>query len=277
MKNRNAITTALERTGIATTEKTYSCDRAEKRHVMTEDEAKECGSIENADKIGGTASLLTVRAGFETDGVTEIFSATAIAAAVSLETGKIIKNLQQAGLVVKRYYGNYVLACSEDWFLEFISTADIADKMLATFGSGGVTDLFSRFNSQPAAVAAILSPLLGFSEILVGPKDNWKIAGHEDLAVVAKLPRPEEVGGESEMRMLYKLHPIYGVAKWFLPDPANDQVMFYLESFWDDDDKLNVYDALGRYDQLILNAGAAQIVKLDAMTTTTTTTTTTGA
>lgn len=275
-KNRNAVTTALTKTAIATTEKTYTCDKYEKRHVITEDEAKECGSIENADKIGGTASLLTVRADFETNVATEIFSATAIAAAVTLSANNLIKGLNQAGLVVKRYYGNYVLGCSQAWFLEFIQQTEIAGKIMATFGAAGVTDLFSRFNSQPAAVASIISPILGFSEILVGNNDHWKIAGHEDLAVVAKLPRPEEVNGESEMRMLYKLHPIFGVCKWFLPDPVNDQIMFDLESHWDDNAKLNVYDATGKYDLLALNTGAAQIVQLAAMTTTTTTTTTAG-
>jgi hypothetical protein len=269
--NRNAVTTALTKNAVATTEKTYSCEKYEKRHVMTEDEAKECGSIENADKIGGTASLLTVKTAHEAAAAAEVFDATAIASPVTLEVGKLVKGINAAGLVVKRYYGSYVLGCSQSWFLQFIQETEIASKIMATFGAAGVTDLFSRFNSTPAAVASIISPVIGFSEILVGDDDQWKLTGHEDLAVVAKLPRADEVNGESEMRMLYKLHPIYGVCKWFLPDPANDQVMFELESHWDDDMKLNTYDALGKFDLLKLNAGAAQVVKLAAMTTTTTT------
>lgn len=257
-----APTTSL----IASANTTFSASEIIKRFGIPEDEAKELGGIESADKVGALGAVRSVFRSFESSCAAKLIDG----AGTALVEGSVLPGITRAALAVRRYPGKLFLVCSQDWFLDFIQQTDVKERALAMFPNAAAGDLPSLFSLKPSAMTQFMATLMQFDGIKLGDNDHWKITGKEDVAAIVKL-LPGVNPTEDEVRAAYKLDPMYGVAKWFLPDPANMETMFDLSSWYNPDPLLNTYTAQAWVDIKELNSGAKTLIKLPAQSWATTT------
>lgn len=265
---------ALSGARIATSEGSFYAADYEKRYLVSRDEAKSMGGIENSDLAGVAGGARSVFRAHEDACAALVIDATGYAAAYTTTSAKVLEGLSKAAQSVKRYPGRTVLVCSEDWYLDFLTQSDVKTAIQATFGNSRLTEILSLLNQDPRATVKFMLSVIMFDEIIIGDNDHWKIDAYPDAAAIMRIPREEEISNNSDMFLLYKDRPLYGISHWFLPDPA-EQMLFYAESFYDDNDKDNKYDVTGWFEVQQLNAGAKKLVKLPSNTFATTTTTTT--
>jgi len=266
---------APARVRLATTEGAYRCASYEKRYAVSRDEVKSFGNIDNADMIGVSAAGRSVYRAFETACAAALIDGTGYTARIATTTGKVLESLSKAAQNVKRYPGKTVLVCSEDWYLDFLGQADVKAAIQATFGNAGLLNLQTMLAQGPEATIQFMIAVIQFDRILIGDNDHWQVEGREDAAAVVRVPDPNVSRDVTDLALLYKERAVYGISHWWIPDPADPELLFIAESFYDKDTKDNVYDAEGFFQVAQLNAGAKQLVTLPSQTFATTTTTTT--
>lgn len=258
-------------TFLATSNTSYSAAEYNKRYAIARDEVKSYGGVENADRAGVKAAVRSCFRSFEDVAAGKVIDATGYGNAVALASGKVFEGLQKAAQNVKRYPGKLVLVCSHDWFLDFISQADVKEAIQATFGNGGVQQLQQLWSREPEAMKMMMATVMQFDTILIGDNEHWQVTDREDGAAIIKIPDPASVANRDDLVMLYKERPVYGISEFWLPDPVNNELLFKAESFYERKDVANYYDAYAWFDILELNAGAKQIVTLPSQTFATTT------
>jgi len=266
---------ALIGTFLTTTEGAYRCAAYEKRYAIERHEVKSLGGIDNADMLGISAAARSVYRAFESLCGAAVIDATGYAAKYETASGKVLEGLSKAAQSVKRYPGKTVLVCSEDWYLDFIGQTDVKAAIQATFGNAGLMNLNAMLAKGPEATIQLMIAVIQFNDILIGDNDHWQVAGYEDAAAVMRIPDPNVSLTETDKMMMYKEKAVYGVSHWWLPDPADPELLFYAESEFDGDSKDNHYDATGWFQVAELNSGAKKLVSLPSQTFATTTTTTT--
>lgn len=263
---------ALGNTRITNTTKAYTCVKQEKRYVMTPDDVKEVGSLDAADKIGAMASKRSVMRKFEGDAAAAVFTVARLAAALELASGDEFAGIGYAANQVRRVKGSLSLVCSHNWLLAFLGLTAVSTRLQSVSGLAGyIAARDAALGLQPEVIASMLRTVLPFEQILVGDDDHW--GTNADYAAVAMVPRIE--GGDAVMAA--KMDPIYGMSKWFRPDPTDPENLIGIETDWLPDIKVNAYDAVAHYNLLELNATGIHLVKLPTGTAFTTTSTTTTA
>ena len=260
---------------LTTTEGAYRCAGYEKRYSIERAEVKSLGGIDNADMLGISAAARSVYRAYEELCGAAVIDATGYAARYETVSGKVLEGLSKAAQSVKRYKGKTVLACSEDWYLDFIGQTDVKAAIQATFGNAGLLNLNAMLAKGPEATIQLMIAVIQFSDIIIGDNDHWQVAGMEDAAAVMRIPDPNVKLSETDMMMLYKEQAVYGISHFWLPDPSDPELLFYAESEYDGDSKDNKYDVTGWFQVAQLNAGAKKLVSLPSQTYATTTTTTT--
>jgi hypothetical protein len=265
-------------TYLATSASTYACAEHEKRYGVTRDEVKSFGSIENADMFGVSAAVRSCWRAYEAKVATTLIDSTGYSARYACPSGKVLEGLRKAAQSVKRYPGKLALVCSEDWYLDFLGQTDVKTAIQATFGNSSLSVLEAMLSQAPSATVKLMLAVIRFDAILIGDNAHWKLDAYPDAAAVVKVPSLEPMN-RLDLTMAYKSQPILGISHFWLPDPADAELVFEASSFYDDDVKANKYDASAWFDVDQLNAGAKQLVTVPspvfASTTTTTTTTTT--
>ncbi|MCK5644083.1 MAG: hypothetical protein KAJ19_25010 [Gammaproteobacteria bacterium] len=263
-------------TYLATTALTYAAAEYEKRYGVTEDEVKAFGSIENADMFGISAAIRSCWRAYESLVGATVIDATAYADRIATTSGKVLESLQKAAQNVKRYPGQTVLVCSEDWYLDFIGQADVKAAIQATLGNASLFQLQSMIASNPKGTVQLMASVISFAAIIIGDNEHWKVDDMQDAAAVMRIPDPSKTLNRVELVSLFKEQPIYGISNFWLPDPADPALLFTAKSFYDDNAVANKYDGRAWFEVAQLNAGAKQLVTLPspvwASTTTTTTT-----
>lgn len=274
--NRDATET-IARGTITNASTAYSTGEKIKAYQIPETDVKKYGSIEAADRIGITAACRSVYRKHETDSAAKVITADRYNAGKYLADGQVLKGLQSEAIKIGRYYGNTVLAGSVSFFQNFVASTDVAKKITAMIGNGGIglSDLKSSIAGDPQLAQQLLRAFLPFDEVLVGEDEFWAPTGYTDVGIVARLPKVEDVKSVEDFDMLMREVPIYGATPWYYPD--EDDIEFSARSYFDEDNDCNVYKAKGYYDLLELNSEAVRLVKLNVFETTTTTTTTTAA
>ena len=266
---------ALTKNFLTTTKGQYVVADYEKRYCIERDEVKSLGHIDNADMLGISGGARSCFRAFESLCAASVIDATGYAAKYATASGKVLEGLSKAAQDVKRYPGSLVLVCSEDWYLDFISQTDVKASIEATFGNAGLINLQQMLSKGPEATIQLMIAVIGFNNILIGDNDHWKVDDYQDAAAVMKIPDPLKQLSAMDSMMLYKEKPVYGASHWWIPDPADPEMLFLAESFFDDLDKSNCYDVTGWFQVQQLNAAAKKLVTLPSPTFATTTTTTT--
>lgn len=257
---------------------TFTATEKVKAYAIPEAREKGYGGIDATDRIGITAACRSVLRKFETDAAAKVITTARYNNGTYLTNGQVLRGLQVAALSVGRYYGKTVLAGSTTFFQNFVMASDVSDKISAIAGNGFDQKAFvDAVANSPSVAIALLRAFLPFDEILVGDNTFWAPSGKEDCGIVARLPGADFAADPEQMDMIMREEPVYGVGPWYLPDPANREIMFEARSYFQDDNDTNVYKAKGWFDLIELNSAAVKIVKFTppAVSTTTTTTTTT--
>jgi hypothetical protein len=241
-----ALGSAPTRTLLADTNTTATCTELIKRYGVAKSEVKNCGGIEAADRLGGMASKRSVLRGLEDLQAAAFLDATSYGAAEDI-SGGIIDGLITAAKAIKRYHGKLAFVCSTTVYQWMIAQDEIKALLTRSFSNLSAEQVMSL---SPEVFRAMLQGIFKFDEVLIGDDDHWSIATQEDAAGVVKLPPPEEFS--------HKMDPVLGKTALYLPD--GDQP-FEIESFYNDDDKVNNYDCTSWKDIKEFNSGAKKIVK----------------
>jgi hypothetical protein len=272
---RSAVA-ALAMTQLTNASGSYSCVKREKRYVASEDDCKETGGIERMDAVGAKASKRSLMRAFEDAAYAKLFSAGNIAAAFPMAASNEFAVLNMAANVVRKGFGKLSLVCSQQWLMGFIGLSAVSTRLQSIAGLGGyIAARDAAMSIQPDVLVSMLRTILPFDQILVGDNAHWYTTTNAAQAAVVMLP---DVSGD-DIIMTAKMEPIYGLSKWFLPDPVGaPDAPIAIDAEWLPTEKLNAWDAYASWDLMELNPTAAKIVTLQAgvvYTTTTTTSTTT--
>ena len=240
----------------------YTTVKKEKRYVMSEDEVKEVGGLEVADKICARAAKRSGMRAFEDAVYAKIFTANRKANAVTMGTaGTELAAINWAANLARqgcfRDSGKLSLVCSQQWLLAFLNISAINTYLL----SRGVfqATMNEALRMGQGALTNLLSTVLPFQQILVGDDAHFYATGAQNVAAVMVVP---DLQGEDAI-IKAKSDPIYGVSKWFLPDPVGaPNAPFEIATDWLSAEKLNCWDATASYDLVEINAGMAVCIKL---------------
>ncbi len=263
----------LTRTRISAGEASYTCVKQEKRYVMTEDDVKELANMDNADSVGARASRRSLMRKFEDAAYAKVFTSARRSAALELTAASEFQILGHVGDQVRRVSGNLSLICSHQWFLAFVGLSAVSTRLQAVGAVGGMVASQVALGIQTPLIRDMMRTVLPFEQIVIGDSAHW--SANPGYAAVAMLPDMQGM----EPIVAAKLDPIYGMSKWFRPDPVQPETLMQINAEWLPDIKVNAWDATGFWDLLELNATGVKLVKLPAGTeyTTTTSTTTTAA
>lgn len=238
--------TAPTATLLTDSSTTYSVAEAIKRYSVDKAEVKQMGGIEAADKLGAMASKRSVLRAMETAQAAILLDGTSYAGASDIHAA-IIDGIIDAAQSVKRYGGRTAFVCSVSVYQYLVKQTELTGKMGWSFANGDINAVLSLNKN---VFKAMLQGLFAFDEVLIGDDDHWAIATREDAAAVVRLPDPEEFS--------HKMDPVLGKTMLYLPDGSQ---AFEIESFYDEDTKLNNYDATTWYQVKQLNSGAKKLVK----------------
>jgi len=240
---------APTRTLIAANVDTFTCAEKVKRYGMALSEVKQVGGIEVADAFGAAASKRSVQRGVE----------EAVADAVLLGAGITVDDIEasfvtaaQVGLnAIRRYPGRTAFVASYTIFNRIMRYTEVTGRFgLSSAAVSGVdaVDIVAR---RPEALKLLLAGIIGVDEVLIGDDDQWYTsdAAKQDRAALVKLPDPGQLS--------HKENAVFGKNLMYLPDGSQPYV---IESFYDNDTKVNVYDATIWHELKTLNTGAAYIL-----------------
>lgn len=255
-----AWSTDLTQNRITNGTANYTCVKQEKRYILTEEDVKELGGIEVADKLGAKASKRSVMRKFEADAYAKTFTSARRGAAQELAAGTEFAALGKVANDVRRHTGILSLVCSHQWFMAFIGLSAVTERLKAVSGLAGyISSIDAALGLQPNfAVTPMLRTVLPWEQIVIADDDPWR--GEAKYACVGMLPRAGEGSTSEDLVAMAKTDAIYGVSKWFLPDEGN---AFRIDSaFLDETNKVNAYDAQAMYNLVELNTAAIKLVKL---------------
>ena len=260
--------TAPTRVTITEHSSTWSAAERIKGYQCPRDSVKtQFGSIEAADMFGAKAALRSVARSHE---------AAVAAATLANGTATVADILDsfieaaQTGLkTIKRYPGKKALVLSQTVFNRIMRYTEITGRFglaSANIQGVGAEQIVAR---EPEALKLLLRAIIGLDEILIGDDDIWYDGSvvYQDRAVLVALPR-NDMNSELEEAQ-------FGKTLRYLPD--GQSYPYYIESYFDRDNKVNKWDS-SVWDSLeIFNTGALYILdgidEGNVVTTTTTTTT----
>lgn len=239
--------TAPTATLLTDSSTTFSCAEVIKRYGVDRAEVKQMGGIEACDKLGGMAAKRSVMRAMETAQAAALFTSGRYSAAPDIGSA-IIDGIIGKADALSRYPGKLAFVCSTTFYRALISETEIKNLMGRFVPAGlGAQDILSLTKN---AFLNMLQTIFAFDMVLIGDDDHWKVATREDSAAIVKLPDPAEFS--------HKLDPVLGKTMLYLPDGVQQ---FDLESFFNEDTKINNYDATSWYQVKELNAAAALLVK----------------
>lgn len=239
--------TAPTRTMVTDSSTTFSCAEVIKRYGVDKAEVKQMGGVEAADRVGGMASKRSVLRAIETAQAAALFSAARFSGASDISSG-IVNGIIGGAKSVKRINGKLAFVCSVTTYRYIIQTTEIK-ALMGRFVPAGLT-AEQILSLSPQAFKAMLQGLFLFDEVLIGDDDHWEITGQEGEAAIVKLPPPEP---ES-----HKMDPVYAKTALYLPDGSQ---AFEVESHYDEDSKVNNYDASAWYNIKEFNTAGVKVVK----------------
>jgi len=244
---------------------TYTATEIIERYGMVLAEVKQSGGLEVSDKICATAAKRSVQRAME----------ELIADAVLLQASSTVDDIESSLIAacnvglnsIRRYPGRTAFVCSYTIFNRIMRYTEITGRFGLSSASISGVDAIDIIARRPAALKMLLAGILGVDEVLVGDDQQWYTsdASKQTRAALVKLPDPDQFS--------HKMDPVFGKSFMYLPDGSQPYV---IESFYNTDTRVNVYDASVWQNLVILNAGANYILtgidEANAVTTSTTST-----
>jgi len=242
---RNAGT-APTAVNIAESATTFSTAERVKRYQVSYDESAQMG-VENADIQGALASKRSVENALEEAIAAALFEGASSTAAVGTS---FITAAQGALNTIKRYPGRKALVTSYSTFNKIMRTTEVVNRFGLSSAAVTGIDALAIVGRNPEALKMLLASIIGVDEVLVGDDSIWgKNSARLDRVAVVALPDPSNFS--------HKMGPVLGKTVIFLPDGKNEVL---IQSFPEDLNLANYYDALSWFDVKVLNTGAAVIL-----------------
>lgn len=236
--------TAPETTFLTATSTDYEVKPVEKRYGLEFHEVDNYGGIDVADLAGGEGAKTSVLETIE--GQIRDFTLGGSPTAVAADA--LIAAVKTAKEAIKRYAGRLVIVCSETAYNNMMTYLDVQDRLVR------MTSVQPADNTQLLQLRkTLLMTILEVEDILIGDDQYWAVTASEvnyaERAAVVKIA-PE--GERTENRQ-----PVWAKDVVYYPQ---DDSMFEMASFADENVKANKYDATAWHIPLAFNAGACQVL-----------------
>lgn len=232
----------------------WATARLEGRHKIYENEVKGLGGIESADEMGGEESGRKAMNTAEKAANTLVF-ASRIGTATTLTDQKVLATLKTKALSLRKY-GKPYLVMSTNAYMTFTGIPEIDRKFVA--GLKGLGDVGFLTASDTAALK-VVAGLIAFEGIILFDSDVVGTTYDDYIAVIAL--RPEAFGSAENAYKAGKRRAMYGLTHLYLPDGADKDMPFRISSAADRKNKVNYYDAEGRYCLSEMHGDAVEVCK----------------
>jgi hypothetical protein len=239
---------APTKTQVANSATTFACAEAISRYSITPDEAKQMGSIANADEVGAREAKRAVHLKIESDVSAAVLGG---AADYNFDPAKIHTQIQDAINAVEKYPGATCLITSTKTakaMIQGLLSDSTQGKVLARIVSG-ISPTVAMTGLNFKAWVDAMAMYLGLDRVLLGGDVVWNVGANKAKFAVGKLD-------DSTDPLSHKFRAVLGKRFQFLRDGTNP---FYLESIGDPITKNNHYDASVWYQIKVLNAGAVKL------------------
>lgn len=228
--------TALAATDIAMVDVQYSVSRYEGRGRLYENDGAAYADAATADAAGGELAQRLAWNHVEDDAFKTVFTSARKSAAATLEDHHVIKVLQQKAKALRRYGRPHLVMTTSTW-LDFCEIPEIRRRLENISGANGdIGYLMQDIGKVQAAINVFLrfDGVVLFDSDLVDGEGAWD--GY--IAVVAL--RPESWG---QPLNTLKSKATYAFAPVYIPDGADPDKPFDMRTWYDSNNKANVYDS----------------------------------
>ena len=247
--------TALSGSTITPVDVNWAVYRYEGRGKLYENDGAAYASAEAADNAGAEEAQRLAWNKVEDGAFAKVFNATRYAAASTLTDHSVVKILQQKAKSLRKY-GKPTLVMTTNAWLDFCEIPEIRYRLEKLAGAGNDTGFIM---TDIEKVRAAVSTFMGFNDVVLFDSE---IVGtsYDDCVAVMGL-RPE---AKDNAVNVAKSKATYGWTPVYIPEGAPADKPFDMRSWYDDDNKCNVYDAEAYLEPIEALSGAVAMCKFDS-------------
>ena len=244
--------TALSGTAISMVDVEWAAVRFEGRGKLYEDDGAAYASAEAADQAGAELAQRLAWNKAEDEAFKVVFTAARAAAATELADHKVVKGLQVKAKALRKY-GKPTLVMTTNAWLDFVEIPEIRYRLVKL---AGVQNDAGFILTDLDKVRAAVSTFLGFDNIVLF--DSEIVGTDYDTCVAVIGLRPEAAGN---VAYTAKSKAMYGWTAVYIPEDAAADKPFDMRTWYDDDNKANVYDAEAFLGVIQAFSGAVEMCK----------------
>ena len=226
--------TALSGSAITPVDVSWAVYRYEGRGTLYENDGAAYASAEDADKAGAEQAQRLAWNKVEDGAFAKVFNATRYAAATELTDHSVVKILQQKAKALRKY-GKPTLVMTTNAWLDFCEIPEIRYRLEKLAGAANDTGFIM---TDIEKVRAAVSTFMGFDDIVLFDSEIVGTSYDDCIAVMGL--RPE---AKNDAVKVAKSRAMYGWTPVYIPEDAPADKPFDMRSWYDDDNKCNVYDA----------------------------------
>ena len=246
--------TALSGTAISMVDVEWAAARYEGRGKLYENDGAAYASAEAADQAGAELSQRLAWNKVEDDAFAKVFTATRAAAATELTDHSVVKILQQKAKALRKY-GKPTLVMTTNAWMDFCEIPEIRYRLEKLAGASNDTGFIM---TDIEKVRAAVSTFLGFNDIVLFDSEIVGTSYDTNIAVIGL--RPDAAGNVAATA---KSKATYGWTCAYIPEDAAADKPFDMRTWYDDDNKCNVYDAEAFLGVTEAFSGAVEMCKFD--------------
>lgn len=244
--------TALSGSTITPVDVNWSVYRYEGRGKLYENDGAAYASAEAADNAGAEEAQRLAWNKVEDQAFGKVFTAARKSAATELTDHHVVKLLQQKAKALRKY-GKPTLVMTTNAWLDFCEIPEIRYRLEKLAGASNDTGfIMTDINKVRAAV----STFMGFDDIVLF--DSEIVGDDYDTCVAVIGLRPEAKDHAVETA---KSKATYGWTPIYIPEDAPADKPFDMRTWYDNDDKCNVYDAEAYLEPVEALSGAVAMCK----------------
>ena len=245
----------LSGTAIEMADINWTASRYEGRGRLYENDGAAYATAEDADQAGGELSQRLAWNKVEDDAFKKVFTAARKSGATELADHLVIKGLQVKAKSLRKY-GKPTLVMTTNAWLDFVEIPEIRYRLEKLSGaSNDVGFIMTDIDKVRAAV----STFLGFSDIVLF--DSEIVGTDYDTCIAVIGLRPEAVGNVVNIA---KAKATYGWTACYIPEDAAADKPFDMRTWYDGENKANVYDSEAYLGVTEAFSGAVEMCKFAA-------------
>jgi len=227
---------ALSGTALASVDVSWTAARFEGRGKIYEDDGAAYASEAACDAAGAELAQRLAWNKVEDEAFGKVFTSTRKSGATELADHAVIKGLQKKAKSLRKY-GKPTLVMTTNTWLDFVEIPEIRSRLadLAKAGSD-LGFILTDFEKVRSAV----STLLAFADIILFDSDIVDGEGTYDGCIAVIGLRPE---AQANALQTVKTKAVYGWTPVYIPETGDGVKPFDMRSWYDEENKANVYDA----------------------------------